>query len=294
MNGRTQGGFTLIELLVVLTVAGLLAVFGANITLGVLENSRRTETGKRLDAIEEALTLFTAQNRRLPCPADGTIIDGAANDGTAQPVGPGTCTAQTTGVVPWVTLGLPQSAAFDAWNRKFTYRVYDDATNGLTRLNGLDMSACDPAGTAPVAASNCAAATPRNTPAQYVLNKGLIVLTGAAGTVLNDPTNSTPGGAAYVLISHGANGRGAYLPRPTAAVAASDILFVGTGVTSADEVPNLNGVALNADRPTGSNGFVTRQLDETAATYFDDLVRRPTVLAVATAAKLGPRAYDDP
>ena len=83
-------------------------------------------------------------------------------------------------------------------------------------------------------------------------------------------------------------------PRPTAAVAASDILFVGTGVTSADEVPNLNGVALNADRPTGSNGFVTRQLDETAATYFDDLVRRPTVLAVATAAKLGPRAYDDP
>ena len=54
-------------------------------------------------------------NRRLPCPADGSLAPGNANQGL-ELVLAGVCNpvTQINGVVPWRSLAWPQSDATDA------------------------------------------------------------------------------------------------------------------------------------------------------------------------------------
>lgn len=84
------------------------------------------------------------------------------------------CGSQTGGI-PNKTLQLPDEYAFDAWNRRLTYSVI----SGCTTSSGF------------VSASTCP-----GTPAGITINN-------AAGTT----TTTT---AAYVLVSHGTNGYGAW------------------------------------------------------------------------------------
>jgi hypothetical protein len=83
----------------------------------------------------------------------------------------------TEGVVPWATLGLPET---DAWGRRFTYRVTpafaDDPTGGLQASFALTDSGA------------------------------ITVTTGGAA-----PVNITTSAAA-AIVSHGKNGLGAYKP----------------------------------------------------------------------------------
>ncbi len=80
----------------------------------------------RLDTIDQALRNFVAQHRRLPCPASGVLASGAVHAGveTWDDIA-GACNPanQRDGVVPWVTLGLAESEAADAWHGRITYRV---------------------------------------------------------------------------------------------------------------------------------------------------------------------------
>lgn len=288
MHLYRQAGFTLIELSIVIMIIGLMAAFGSKLASGLYVYERRKENAARLDAVQTALALFVAQNRRLPCPADGALLANNANHGIAAPVAPGACTVQQRGVVPWRTLGLPENALYDAYNRRISYRVYDNAATGLTRANGLDMSTCDPAAT--VTGGAIADCLTTVAPADFLRNKGLYVSSAAAaGNLLMDPTDltNTPGGAAYVLISHGPNGVGAYQD--------SGAVTVGA-VTPTDEAPNVNNVALVTNAPTGfaGIGYVDTRLNDGTGfddpTHYDDIVRHPTILAVAAKAALAPRA----
>lgn len=138
-----QRGFTLAELTVVLIIVGLL-LGGMLIPLGAQTDIRyRSDTAKALTDIREALIGYAIVNGRLPCPADRSIATATTNAG-AEAVsavgGPCACTSATsgiavatggaacsdttpgsvTGVLPWATLGLPET---DAWGNRFTYRV---------------------------------------------------------------------------------------------------------------------------------------------------------------------------
>jgi len=158
---------------------------------------------------------------------------------------------------------------------------------GLTRTNGMDMSWCDPAGTAAsaVAPNNLcdAACTSANlalcvTPTQFLAGKGLLIQN-AAGTILMDP--ATGQGAAYILISHGENREGAYsqggvLQGPTGS-------SVGT-----EEANNRN----NTNLRLPPNYYVDADFNGSDSTnHFDDLVLRPSIISVASKAQLGPRAH---
>ena len=89
-------------------------------------------------------------------------------------------------------------------------------------------------------------------------------------------------GAAYFLISHGANKAGAYNTNGTLLTIAS-----GPGPSARENI-NGNGQVLRA-ADLDSTFYIDADYDESPATYFDDIVLRPTVISVAMAAGLGPR-----
>jgi prepilin-type N-terminal cleavage/methylation domain-containing protein len=120
MSVSRQGGFTLLEIAVVLVIVGLL-LGGVLGNLGTLQKRQREErTQRQEEEIREALIVFAVVNRRLPCPAAPATPESVVGAGVERaPTGAG-CTGGAVGVLPWATLGLPQT---DSWGRRFTYRV---------------------------------------------------------------------------------------------------------------------------------------------------------------------------
>lgn len=286
-------GFTLVELAIALVIIALVMVLFIGASSGFISSKRYEVTALKLKAIENAIALFVAQNKRLPCPADGTIPSGAPNSGVSQPPVAGDClNNQLNGVVPALTLGLSEADVLDGWNNRITYRVYSGVNGSLTRTDGMDMSWCDPAGTAPapgvVGADllcniTCSSTNLNNctTPSQFLAGKGLRIQN-AAGTLppLMDPAGGQ--GAAYVLISHGDNRGGAYID------AGSLQGPVGPQVGT-EEASNSNA---NPLRMPPANYYVDSAFNGSDTTnHFDDLMIRPSIIAVASKAQLGPRAH---
>ncbi len=280
-------GFTLVEMAVVLVIVALVA--GSLITMSsVMMNVQRSETTRaKLKAIDAALVSFVAINRRLPCPANGTLMTGAEVFGSQDDP----CSNQANGVVPWLVLGLTASDIEDGWGTRITYRV----DPYLARANAMDMSLCDPAGTmlAPptdsgtpprnTCAGACTAATLNQcvTPIQFLDLKGVQVRDTVAvgGTILMDPAPVAPPstGAAYALISHGENQSGGYSGSGT-------LLAATTAVEGTNETQNRANTSLTyyVDAP---------QVFSTDATRFDDFILRPSIISVIQRASLGPRSH---
>lgn len=115
-----EQGFSLLEMAVVLVIVGLL-LGGVLGNLGTMQQQQReNETRAQMNEIREALLTFAAVNRRLPCPADPGLADTVTGAGLERTPTAAGCTGGPSGVVPWATLGLPQT---DAWGRRFSYRV---------------------------------------------------------------------------------------------------------------------------------------------------------------------------
>jgi prepilin-type N-terminal cleavage/methylation domain-containing protein len=269
-------GFTLVEILIVVVILGLIMAMAAVLLRSVSVSQKRALTNSRIANVEAALIQFVMQQKRLPCPADGTQ---SAATGGAEMWAANACTTQQNGVVPWRSLGLSASDILDGWDRRMTYRV----ATGLMAANAMDLSWCDPAGTALfVPGSACstactsAALSSCTKPSDYLGGKGLPIRN-LSGTNVMDPAATPPTGAAYVVISHGESGGGAFLD--TGAVSAS------TTTDGTEEQKNYASQVLQAyyvdDQPT----------DVAGAAHFDDVVLRPSVLGVAAKAGLGPRQH---
>ncbi|MGZ5032769.1 MAG: type II secretion system protein [Usitatibacter sp.] len=279
-------GFTLIEIVVVLLILGIVVAMAAAITRGVTAAQKRSLTTARLATVDAALVQFVLQQKRLPCPANGTLPSSDTNAGIEVPPG-GPCTIANlqNGVVPWRTLALSETDATDGWDRRLTYRL--DPALGAT--NGMDMSWCDAAGTEggviPRACNNagtCSSASLINCtpPLAFLRGRGLLVKN-VAGTVLMDPTTATPTGAAYVVVSHGESGGGGYLN--TGQLGTSS---VGDGTEELKNYASLPFTSL----------AVTYYVDDSisdvpGATHFDDVVSRPSILSVVSKAGLAPRTH---
>ena len=221
-------GFSLIEIAVVLLIVTLVVGSVVQFLITQVTAARVTGTRNKQDAIKAALITFIARNNRLPCPAIATIPDGAPGEGAEDTTVDCTATVRfpaaapftvATGAVPWVSLGLSHEGALDGYGNRFTYQVAIAATSAS--LNPQTVSGIKGAIT--------------------LHNAGLGVL-GSPPTVPtgNQISDCTPTGSAYnpckavvVVVSHGANGYGAFTG------AGRQITFAPT-VTGMDEIENAN------------------------------------------------------
>lgn len=296
--GARARGFSLVEMALVLLIVGLLAAVFLPATNTLLDNNRRKETRAKLEALEQAMVRFVMVNGRLPCPADGRLRSSNANYGLEQRLPTGVCTVTNQGVVPWRSLGLAANDAADAWNTQITYRTRDDlpadGSLGLTLNRALDMGMCDPLGAG--ARDNqqllaghlrsgclpCASANPSlcTSPLSWLTGRGLEVKTGNGTLVLMNPAVGT--GAAYVLISHGANRHGGY-PLDTSPVGAPIQIINAPSFGNFENTNNRNN---NPNQPF----YINIELSEASGPgYFDDILIHPSVMSLILAAGLGPR-----
>jgi len=244
-------GFTLIEIAVVLFIVAILAGAIAQYLTAQIATAKQGITQARQASIKSALTNFIARNNRLPCPAITTLASGAALDGVEAPQTPLQCNGTilsagvATGEVPWVSLGLSSDAAIDGYSNRFTYQVTVAATslNAQTVMGMKGAITIHSAGPG-VLASPSATAAPGNQ-----LNDCRTDM-----TVAYNPT-ANPCAAVVVVVSHGADGYGAYTDGGV------QIAFPAS-VTGAD-------APANAD---GDSKFVMKPFSGIPANPFDDVV----------------------
>jgi type II secretory pathway pseudopilin PulG len=218
-------GFTIAELAMAVAILALL-LFGAMVPFSAqLEIRNVAETRRTMDSIKEAIIGFAQANGRLPCPANGTIAAGAANAGTEQLSGasPNTTCTNAFGVIPWTTLGVPET---DGWGRRFSYWVSPILADGLglgTFNNSFPFAQSPPC---PI-------------PLIPTPTQSSFALCSMGSFTLNTRSESTHAATLLatalpaVFISHGKNGRGAY-------TTTGAILPVPAG---ADETANANHAA---------------------------------------------------
>lgn len=226
MKIRSNRGFTLVEMAIVMFIMTL--ALGTGLTLlSAQQDQRKVEdTASRLNDAREALIGFVLAYGRLPCPADPTIVSGTTGAGLETL----TCTTSTStgGVVPWATLGISET---DAWGRRLTYQV---TNNWADSTDGTGMASCSV--TVGVSFQLCSSA-----------NMNILSVVGGVNLASNIPA---------VIVSHGINGLGAYLP------SGQRILPVPAATTNEGENTNIDG------------NFVSRPLTSENETggYFDDQV----------------------
>lgn len=193
LQRHQQFGFTLVEIAIVLVIIGLLITGLLTPLTAQYDLKSYSETRERIANIKEAVTGFALVNGRLPCPAIGTVASGSVGAGLE------VCTlTSTTGVVPWATLGLPET---DAWNRRFTYQVTQSFTDATPDA--------------------CAFGT---TSSFALCSQGDISINNGAVTIAT--------GIPVLVVSHGKNGFGAYLP--------SGLRVPYTSETTLEEQNNAN------------------------------------------------------
>jgi prepilin-type N-terminal cleavage/methylation domain-containing protein len=242
-----QSGFSLVELAVVIFIIGLIASmsFGAFKAQMVNASIRATKTNQ--DSIKDALVAYLGKNRRLPCPA----IDNLGGNGRDSAVIPPSNCKTYFGLVPYQELGLTKNIAMDGWDNFFTYGVSPQWTATL----------------APATTTQTATITNTAGSAFNVGNIGVIIVQDRIQT----PSSTPPilPNAAAIILSHGANGMGAYTAKGTQ----ND--FVNAG---ADEKLNVPTAAFSATAiavPATLGPYFKREYsDNTSLTggAFDDVV----------------------
>lgn len=219
-RGKPSHGFTLVEMAIVIVISGTMLTGLLGLALNVQERNRFNTTLQHMEAIQKALFQFAQTYEYLPCPANPIAVInandfgvGVKNPATTDPrlaAGPGnatTCnalnlvsyTAVRKGMVPITTLNLPPDYAFDGWGNRITYLVDER----LTYREGTTVN--DGRGFADYGLAN---------QAQQQASGGAI--TYSPNTTGNRDIQSM----AAAVISHGANGSGAYRARLPAVGAA--------------------------------------------------------------------------
>ncbi len=150
---------------------------------------------------------------------------------------------------------------------------------GFTQLDGINLSDCNTQSwaTGGVSAEGKCNPSPHDTrDTTYLAYRNL-----AANSLSIQSESGTSSGYAFVLISHGESGAGAFL--------AEGGTRVGLPSAAVREYPNT--------QATGTYANWTRSAPGTAATdatFFDDAVLALTVVDVVNASKLVARSWDEP
>lgn len=205
---RFRQGFTLLEMTIVLVIISVIMAGGAVTFSAHLQQRQVDETNFKIAAIQKALLEHRRTYNRLPCPSylfqydpEDTVFGtesnpiacasasyqyDVTNNDNACAVAPAACVV--AGLVPVRQLMLPDDYAFDGWGRRFMYAIDRDFAQTDAFVSGTSTASisCD---------TNTSCFT--RSPANRIIIRNL---QGVTKTSL----------AAYVLLSFGQNGHGAY------------------------------------------------------------------------------------
>lgn len=283
---RPQQGLAAAAVVIVLILVALAISLGRDYFRGEAMLDQQDVTDASLRKISDALVAYATLNGRLPCPAQGTKPTPPAVDGVAAPDAATASCTYPDGVVPWVTLGLRRSDAMDAWGGRISYRVYAPTASGdgFTRLNGISARNCSTevavGGPSEVVVDCDSSAAHQDHPVHF--RRATADPTRDRGLFVNE-RGATVGGLAFVLVSHGRSGRGAF--------------GMESGVravlpTAADELRNTQGPS----SPVWTSPFVVNARSDPAIApdatgHFDDVVSYMRATDLIERAKLGARAW---
>ena len=201
---KAKKGFSLVELSVVLVVIGITLGGALDIATRKTEADKIYETESKIETIEKMIAQSLNVENRLPCPANAATSFSDANFGTDGTASTSGCTNSNfnssnayAGTIPINFLSLPEDYMFDAWGRRLTYIVDYRLANSDT-TNPL----CD--GSSSGNFSLCFRYT----------DNGSIIINDASSNIRSNQV-------AYVIISHGKNGSGAWNYTGTARLAVS-------------------------------------------------------------------------
>ena len=125
----SAAGFTLYEMAIVLLIVGLILSGAIAIALPVMREARITGTQGKIDKIARAIDFYATHNYRVPCPAVPNLATASPSFGYEAGSTPSngdtvpTACKQTSGIVPFRTLGIPIDLARDAWGNYITYAI---------------------------------------------------------------------------------------------------------------------------------------------------------------------------
>ena len=281
---RLERGLAAAAIVIVLILAAVVLVLGRGALRIGADLDRRSVTHASLTRISNALVGFATLNRRLPCPARGDFDTGEANPETAAAI----CSTPD-GVVPWKTLALRREDSLDGWGRKVSYRVFSDPAGstefkGFTQDRGVDMTNCnsslDPALDSALQSvtSRCKPASPTtvvppNTRKQFLDARANMLVVQDSGTARN--------GNAFVLISHGESGLGAYASEG------------GTRST----MPNAGGNEFTNTQAGGTYwiaAYSDRTVASSALNHFDDVLAYKPFTDLVQEVNLAERPWGNP
>ncbi len=195
LKKNKQRAFSLVELAIVITIISVFIAGVMNVAVGVTNNSKVTVTKNKMNEIYKALGNYAAANGRLPCPAPISDVKGSVNYGNNVANGLGSCysmaantavsgtylsaTTLMYGMIPVQNLKLSSEMAEDGFGTKFGY-VIDRRFTGFNE-NGNSNNF-------------------KNGPESSVITINEV------GSTTETVTN----GAAFVIVSYGANKKGGF------------------------------------------------------------------------------------
>ncbi|RYE13524.1 MAG: hypothetical protein EOP34_08660, partial [Rickettsiales bacterium] len=179
--------YSLVELAVSIAVMAILATGFLGYYSKKIEAKRYKITKDKIKFIEKSLSSFVDQHYYLPCPAQGNVPElssGSNKFGYSVDYNNTNFNCNNinnyVGMIPVRTINIPDDYAYDGWGRKFSYSI----AQGLGSVNDF-------------------------TSGKYNGNIDIVDLQGISKTDINR-TSPNSYGAAYVIVSFGQRGIGAW------------------------------------------------------------------------------------
>lgn len=222
--------FTLLEISVVIVIISLLVGFILVFVSDMVNKRRLIDTKLRIDTIVKALENYREMNEHFPCPASRTVAQSNASFGME--VNSGTCTYTSA---PAGTVRVETSGGSGVWVLIGTIPTKDLMLDNNLMLDGYGNRF------------------------SYIVMQGLTEDFSGEGAlnVKDGGANDIITNGAFAVVSHGKDGKGAYLFSTGAATAACD--------ASNLDKENCDDDYTLVDAPYNDGS--------TAASFFDDVIR---------------------
>ncbi len=211
-----RSGFSLIELSIVILILSIVASAAMNVIGKKTQAEKSTATYKKLEKIAKAIKVYVQENDSLPCPMgiNPTPTSGDFGLQSADSLEePSKCTKwviksenNMIGFIPTLTLGLPPEYMYDEWGRLITYVMSMNLLhhmNNDANISNIDIKNINSDGEETTQMWRYAKPSEINTEVEDCINPGSSITPLSTGELI-------PVCAAFVLISHGANGHGSY------------------------------------------------------------------------------------